>query len=45
MIHVIMKNCICGDFFCTDCKTSLINMYGFYKSTYCIHCNNWNKYS
>lgn len=36
--------CICGDFFCTDCKTNLINVYGFYKSKYCIHCNKWNEY-
>ena len=23
--------CICGDFFCTDCKTNLITIYGFFK--------------
>ena len=33
--------CICGDFFCTYCKTNLINIYGNYKSKYCIYCNKY----
>lgn len=33
--------CICGDFFCEDCKTNIINYYGFYKSKFCLYCNNF----
>ena len=31
--------CICGDFFCSDCKDNLINVYGFYARKYCRPCN------
>ena len=34
------KQCsICNDFYCSDCKINLIDVYGFYKSKYCIECN------
>ena len=26
------------------CKTNLINVYGFYKSKHCIHCNSWSRF-
>ena len=34
------KCCICNNFFCENCKDDLIDVYGFYKSKYCVDCKN-----